>query len=360
MVERLEAERTVVPDSFDSAMQAIESCYQQGWTDGLPVVPPTESRVRAMLEHTKRDPHEVLGTVPPDDRVATVENVAINAVMAGCLPEYFPVVLAAVEAMLEPSFNLHWMQLSTGGTSPLAIVSGPLARELGINSGTNVFGGGFRANATIGRAIRLVLWNVGGSVPDVGTKAVMGHPGNYTFCIAERDDTPWEPLHVERGFGPEDTCVTMVAVASYHRSHGFLSRIAAYMAAFPQYNFVGLLGYTVVLSPQIAWLLKKEGWSKDDVRQYLYQNSMVPAAELMAQGGSLRGVGAAQDTTFISRPDEETKYPRWVDPTNPASRVPVARPENILIVVAGGAGFGWCATLTGNLSHSRPVTRRVS
>lgn len=355
------SENILVGDSMKSALDAIEMYYQKGWTDGLPVVPPTQEKVREMVEFSGRDGEEVLGIVPPREGIATIEKIAINAVMAGCLPAYFPVVLAAVEAMLEPKYNLHWVQLSTGGMCPLTIVTGPLTRELGINSGTNLFGSGFRANATIGRAIRLVLWNIGGAVPDIGRKAVLGHPSEYSHCIAERDDTPWEPLHVERGFAPQDSCVTVVTTTSYQRTDSFLSRMAAKMAAFSGFMAVGQMLYVAVLAPQVAWILARQGWSKQDVRQYLWDTARVPMSEIMSRGGSIRGVGCQDDDTFTARGlSLEGRWPNWVDTTNPETRVPVtSNPEDIIVVVAGGMAFGWCACLEA-IKHSSPVTKRIS
>ncbi|MBI4334987.1 MAG: hypothetical protein HY673_27355 [Chloroflexi bacterium] len=353
-------EKVEVSDSFDSALDAIEQCYAKGWTDGLPVVPPTPPRVRAMLDTVDRDPKENLGKMPPREGNATIEKIAVNAVMAGCLPEYFPVVLAAVEAMMQPQFNLHWVQLSTGSQCPLVIINGPIAKELGVNSGTNVFGSGFRANSAIGRAVRLVCWNVGGAVPDIGRKAVLGYPGEFSHCIAERDDTPWEPLHVERGFAREDSCVTVMPASAYEAMDTILSRIAARMAAFNNYLSVGNKLFLVVLSPQTAWTLSKQGWSKEDVRQYLWHSARVPSAEVLNRGGSVRGVGSKGDDTFIAnRGSFEGRWPKWVDLTNPETQVPVASsPQDISIIVAGGTAFGWTALVEAT-KHSFPVTRRI-
>ena len=183
---------------------AIEFCYRQGWTDGLPVVPPTEARVAAFLGHLERGRDEVLGMVPERRRRVTIEQVVANAVMAGCLPEYAPVVVAAVEAMLQPPFNLVGPSASLGGSAILAIVNGPVAEALQINNRNNLFGAGNRANATIGRAIRLVLMNTCGAIPGLFDRTTLGHPGKYTYCIAENArDSVWLPLHVERGVVPE-------------------------------------------------------------------------------------------------------------------------------------------------------------
>ena len=220
------ATQTLTSDrfDFDDASEAIEFYFERGWTDGLPVVPPTPEKVARFLDAAGRSPAEILCTEPTKGRVITAEKAAINAVMAGCLPGYFPVVAAAVEAMNEPRFNLHAITASTAGAAVLAVVNGPIAGELGVNSGISLFGPGHRANATIGRALRLVIGNASGSVSGVIDKATLGHPGKYTWCIAEAEEvSPWEPLHVERGFSKDDSAVTVFAglsqiQASYHES----------------------------------------------------------------------------------------------------------------------------------------------
>jgi|TARA_B100001971_G_scaffold214342_1_gene251198 hypothetical protein len=197
---------------WDSALEAIERCYELGWTDGLPVVPPTERRVEEFIERSGLPSGEVVGELPERRREITVGKVAANAVMAGCLPEYMPVVLAATEAMLEPIFNLVGPSSSMGGAAILSIVNGPVCKELGINSRNNLFGPGNRANATIGRAVRLILMNACAAIPGVFDRSVIGHPGKYTYCIAEADtETHWTPLHVERGFAADQSTVTVFA-----------------------------------------------------------------------------------------------------------------------------------------------------
>src|ERR671932_433685 len=179
----------------------IEACYARGWTDGLPVVPPTPERVLRMLEGTSRDPAEVVAVVPPDLVECTAEKVAINAVLAGCRPEYLPIVLAAVEAACTDTFNIHGLLATTYAASPVVIVNGPIARAIGMNAGINALGQGNRANATIGRALQLVVRNVGGGRPGEVDRATLGQPGKYTFCFAEDEDelSPFEPLAASRG-----------------------------------------------------------------------------------------------------------------------------------------------------------------
>jgi len=200
-------------NASDSLEEINDLYYERSWADGLPIIPPTEERVMAMLAGTTQKPQNVVAEIPPQWGEATVEKVAINAVMAGCLPEYMPVILAAVEAMVEKQLNLYALQATTHPSAPLVIVNGPIRKELGLNSGYNVFGQGNRANATIGRAIRLILVNIGGAVPSKLDRATHGQPSKYSFCIAENEEVnPWEPLHVERGFDPSVSTVTIFGV----------------------------------------------------------------------------------------------------------------------------------------------------
>src|SRR5688572_8642782 len=185
---------------------AIELCFEKKWTDGLPVVPPTRGAIERILAYLKRDPQDVVGIVPPRNGVATIEKIAINCAMAGCRPEYVPIVLAAVEAMLEERFNLNGVQTTTHACAPLAMVSGPAVKKLGFNTRGGGTGHGCRASATIGRAVRLVRWNIGGCFPGEPCKTTLGQPGYFSFCVAEdAESNPWEALHVERGFDPDDT-----------------------------------------------------------------------------------------------------------------------------------------------------------
>ena len=201
--------------SWNDSLEAIEKCYELGWTDGLPVVPPTQERVAEFLQRAGRQAGEVVGEIRERRREITAGKVAANAVMAGCLPEHLPVVLAATEAMLDPVFNLVGPSSSMGGAAVLVIVNGPVAGQLNINSRNNLFGPGNRANATIGRSIRLILMNACAAVPGLFDRSVIGHPGKFSYCIAEADtQTHWTPLHVERGFSPDRSTVTVFASES--------------------------------------------------------------------------------------------------------------------------------------------------
>jgi hypothetical protein len=335
----------------------LEAWFERGVTDGLPVVPPSRARVDAMLTATRRDRGELVAKVPPNFGRATVEKLAVNAVMAGCRPEYLPVVLAAVEAACDPVFNLHGQSGTTNAASPLIIVNGPVRQRLGVNCAAGVFGPGYRANATIGRALRLVMINLGGTRPGGIAMSTMGHPGRYTYCIGEHEEvSPWEPLHVERGFAAADSTVTLLSGESPFMVNDHLSRSAAQLVASLGWSAAGvwnhksfpLYGHTLfVIGPEHARTIGDERWSKHDVRRFLYETIRRPARELVpgpdgAETGRLRNLaeGHAPD-------DAIAKFPS---------------PEEIAIVVAGGTAGRFSAVVPGWMGGemgSRPVTRRI-
>lgn len=348
MVERLR-----LPDAW----AAIEHFFQQPWSDGLPVVPPTEALVRQMLDTVDRSPEEVVGLVAPRFGEATTESLAIHAVMAGCLPAYFPVVVAAVEALVDPRFGLHGVVATTHVSTPLLIVSGPVARELNINAGYNLFGQGWRANATIGRAVRLILGNLGGGLPGGTDQSTLGHPGKYTYCIAENSDkSPWEPLHVELGFQSEDSTVTVLAAAAPYSMSDFFNNTAlgimrtfansmANMGSANMYRGGELL---VVIGPEHAHDIASDGWTKQDIKYYLFDYARLPYAE--ARRGGMYSEEVRRDL-----------WPRWIDYTREDVTIPLVRtPNEVLVIVGGGAGRhsawvpGW-----GNVDRTRSVTRRI-
>lgn len=250
---------------------AVELCYREGWTDGLPVIPATERPLRRIIDYLGMKPEQVIGVVPPRRGVATVEKVAINCVMAGCLPEYVPIVIAALHAMLEPEFNLEGVQTTTNPCAPLVMVSGPGVRKFGFNTKDCALGHGSRANAAVGRAVRLILWNIGGGYPGSPCRTTHGHPGYYSYCIAEDPDAnPWEPLHVTRGFDAADTVVTVTAVDGPHSvatgalvnsPEQVLTNIADSIARLGSNNqYGGQL--VVVLGPMAAKCLADGGYDK--------------------------------------------------------------------------------------------------
>ena len=323
---------------------AAELMYETGWTDGLPVVPPTKERVGDFVAYLRRPPDELIGEIPPLGGKATVERLAVNAVMAGCLPEYMPVVVTAIQAMLEDRFNLRGVQCSTGIHCPLIIVNGPAAKQLDINSGYNCFGQGWRANATIGRAVKLALVNLGGAIPGEINKSTFGHPGAFTYCIAEDEEAnPWEPFHVEEGFSESDSTVTVYPAEAphnvmYHAANprDFLMVLADSMCTLGNVQMYVMGDTLVVLSPQHAGILAQAGWRKRDVRMFLFEHARKPV-RLLRRGGPPQGDG--QRGLF---------WPRFVDPEDDEQMVPlVRRPENINIIVAGGPGGPHSAYLPG-------------
>lgn len=310
--------------------EAIEFFYRQGWTDGLPVVPPTPERVSEFLAYTGHLPGDVLGMIPARNRAITVEKVAINAVMAGCLPSYMPVIVAAIEAMCQEQFNLHGITATTGGTAPLLIVNGSIAQELNINSGVNCFGPGVRANATIGRAIRLILMNVGGSLPGVLDKACLGHPGKYSYCIAEDEEgNPWEPLSVERGIPTDISAVTVFAGEAPHYVNSQAGGTGERLIGSIVNTMLGVLyrggNWVLVLCPEHVTIFKKEGWTKAQLKQAIYERATRPLAEFKRLNGLADSLIPAQD--------EQTPYQYLTDP------------NDLLIVTAGGQAGGFSAII---------------
>ncbi len=257
---------------------AIEFCYQNGWTDGLPVVPPTPARVARMLGGTHRNPDELIAAIPPKWGRATVEKVAINAVMAGCRPQYLPIVLKTVEAMCTEQFNLHGVQVTTSHVAPMLVINGPIRERLEINSGFNLFGQGWRANATIGRAVRLVCTNIGGALPGELDRAAFGHPGKYTCCIAENEtESPWPPFHVERGFSAAESTVTVFAGAGPQSVNDHASNTAEGILNIISHNLTapGNSGGETLLVVGIehARTISDDGFSRTDIQRYIAEQT---------------------------------------------------------------------------------------
>lgn len=339
----LQSRRVDVPDSFQEIQ---DYCWEQGWTDGLPVVPPTEPLIREMLSAYGEEPSHSLGIVQPRNARVTLEKVAINAVMAGCRPEYFPVVVAAVKAVLQEQFNVAGVSATTGGAAPVIIVNGPICRELGINGDAACFGPGFRSNASIGRALRLVIRNIAGLIPGEMDKATLATPGRYTFCFSENEErSPWEPRHVELGFSPESNVVTVAGIRAVYpimettvsTGVGVLRTIVGSMKArgIANYYQIGTgVQIVLVICPEHAAEIAAAGFSKADVREFIYQNARMPLADL---------IGIAH---YGNR-----NWPSWIDEGNPETLVPIAAAaSDIVVVVAGGDGrhsawlAGWGVT----------------
>ena len=316
----------------DSAFDRVnEYFYERGWTDGLPIVPPTEERVQAMLAGMPwRKPDEVISVVPPRMGTASMRQIAVNAVMAGCRPEYLPVVIAALQAVSEPAYGLSHRQTTTHAGAPLTIVNGPIVSELRINCGRGVFGPGWRANATIGRALRLALVNIGGAGPGVDASQT-GHPGKYTYCIAEYEAAnPWEPLHVERGFERGESVVTVVNTEAPHSMTENIQTdpdeiartFASCMATLGVNNLYSQGNPVLVLGIEHAQHMAAAGWSKRGLQQALFERARQPWG-LMKNRGKSKG----------------PRFPEFVDRTDDRSMVPVVRePGDLIVVVAGGPG----------------------
>jgi hypothetical protein len=321
-------------DTTDELLEVNELFYRRGWTDGLPIIPPTRARVDRMIAGGGRPAEAVVGRIPPKWGEASIERIATNAVMAGCRPEHLPVVIAALEALLDDRFNLHGVQCTTHVTTPLIVVNGPLAGRLGINGGPNCFGQGWMANAAIGRAVRLALVNLGGAQPGRIDKATLGHPGKYTYCIAENEaDSPWPPFHVEQGFGAEDSTVTVFAAEAPHNinNHSFqpyrlLDGVAGTMTTIGANNFYVMGDYLVVLGVDHARLLDQAGWKRRHVQRYLFERARLPVGRLKFGGMYVENI-------------ERNLWPRWIERTDEAALVPPVRePEDIKVFVAGGPG----------------------
>lgn len=339
----------------DDAEVIYEEYYNRGWTDGLPIIPPTPDRVARMLEAAGRSPDEVVAILPPRNAPATVENIAINAVMSGCKPVYFPVVLAIVEAMGEPSLDLFGINATTNHVWLMTVVNGPIRHQIDINCGYGVMGPGWRANATIGRTVHLVQVNIAGAKPGEVSKSTHGHPGRYTACLGEYEEkSPWEALHVERGFQPQDSTVALMGVTTANRitdlscktAEGLLHFLANCMitpttAGRP--NSRSLL----LLCPDHATVLAREGLSKQDVKRELFERTknipltLWPRELLEGDPEHMARVG-----NFL---------PAIVDGVTRLH----ANPSHFEIVVAGGLGGYHSTWFTLWMPPSSVVMRRI-
>jgi hypothetical protein len=330
---------------------AAEWLHRWGWTDGLPIVAPTPERVTRMCSGAARHPLESLGNLAPRGGPATVQKIAINSVMAGCLPEYMPVIMAAVEAIQDPQFNLFGMQTTTHPCALMIIVHGPITMQLNMNASHNCFGQGNRANATMGRAMRLILQNIGGGIPGETDKATQGSPAKYTYCFAENEAlSPWPPFRESLGLKPENSYVTVAAAEGPHNinDHGsitgdsILNTVAQTMATVGNNNlYVG--GDTfVVLGPEHARTIADSGYSRQDVQKYLYEHARVPSSRISP-----------------AKLEELSSFGGWADKIPPwGGCIPLVREaESIRVLVAGGAGkhSAWCPTFGATYSATREV-----
>jgi len=332
----------------------IEWYFEQGWTDGLPVVPPTPEHVTAMIESLGGEPDHIEARIPPRWGSLTREVLAINLVLAGCLPAYAKVVRAAVLALTSPHFNLNGVQATTHMAAPLLVVNGPIRHEIKLNSGTNVFGSGVRANATIGRAIRLVLLNVGGAWPGDLDKSTLGHPGKYTFCIGENEEaSPWAPYHVEQGYTEDDSTVFCLAAEGPHSvtnhvandPQGILDSLVSAMSTIAHNNAVSSGACAVVLGPEHASTIATKNWTRQDVRRYLWSNT----------------TNTYDDISFAGRYGQiyNRNLPKWYK-REKGARIPIVpSPDDIHLFVAGGEAGRFSAFLPGWGHMSAPVLRAL-
>ncbi len=319
-------------------LETVQAWFEEhGLSDGLPIVPPTEERVAAMLAAAGIVDDASLGVMLPAANDAMLEKIAANAVMAGCKPRYFPIVVAAVRALLESPFNLYGVQATTHPVAPLVVVHGPIAREIGMNGGAGVFGPGFSANATIGRAIRLILMNVGGAYPGERDRATQGSPAKYAYAICENvAESPWPEFHTTRGFDASDNAVTVFGGEATHNVNDHESTSATRLLTVVA-DVMRTLGHNtwyltqsgcndcaIVFCPEHAALIAADGWTRKDVQRYLFQHAVRPIRDL-----SKGGMWAMRD------------WPAWMNAqaADDDATFPCVRdPDDIIVLVAGGAG----------------------
>ena len=347
----LAAPGTVV--EADDDLEAINALYlERGWGDGLPIVPPTVERVERMLAYCDRRWDEPVAKMAPRYGEATPLRLAANAVMAGCRPEYFPLYLLAIEAMCDESFNLYGVQATTHPCAPLVIVNGPVRAELGVNSGHNAFGPGAPANATIGRAIRLALVNIGGAAPGAGDMATMGAPSKYSYFVGENEEaSPWEPLHVERGFPKEASTVTVVGAEALHNvndhesisAEGILTTIAGVLATPGTNDLYYASEPMVVMGPEHAKTVADGGYSKRDAKRFLQERAMSPLWKFSREN--------------IERRLKVTFRERYANATDETMVPAVQRADDIIIAVIGGAGKH--SAIIPTFGATRSVTRAL-
>lgn len=323
-------------------------CARRGWTDGLPVIAPTPERVTAMLAAVDMDPLEIVGILPPRQGEATVEALAANAVLAGCEPRQLPVIIAALRAMSDPAFNLDGINATTHPCAVLVLVSGPAARLAGIHSGAGCFGPGFASNLAIGRAVRLTLLSIAGATPGVGDRATQGTPAKLGFCVGERvDASPWPPFHTTRGFAAGDSAVTVAACEGPHniQDHGsdsglgILQTVAGAMGQAGSNNILSHGQPLLVLGPEHAATIAADGYSREDVQRYVWENARFPASRV-----SDAFVQSVRERMQGGEPGPDEDLLRIAE-----------TPEDIHMFVAGGPGkhSAWMPTFGG---MTQPVT----
>ena len=326
---------------------AVQELYHaNGWTDGLPIVPPTKAAVTACLDWAMTPPQQLIGIEPVRGVAITAEKLAINAVMAGCLPMHFPVVLTAVTAMLRPEFLLHGATASTGGCAILMIINGPIRQELGITSSFNTLGNSDRATAVIGRAIRLALINILEVRPGGIDRSTLGHPGKFSYCIAEdEENTSWLPLSVQRELPSEVSTVTVLAAGSARQimnewttqPEEILETFAAEMRANMRHYSIWPGNYVIVIPPQLREHLQAANWSKTDIARFIHERARIHRRE-WADAGKGAVVRDRGDTVYTALPS----------------------PDQLLVVAAGGPAGGFGAVIPPWFGHkSYAVTEPI-
>jgi peroxiredoxin len=330
------ASRIELADDIDP----YDYCMQNSFADALPVVPPTVERVERLLAAIPLPPDEVIGLVAPNYGAATVEKIAANAVMAGCPPEMMRVLVPLIRAVCDERFNIHGVQATTHFAAPLIIINGPIRKELGFACASNVFSNISRANSSLGRALQLILGNLGGARPGEIDMSTLGNPGKFSYCIAENEEeNPWEPLHVEFGFAPEQSALTLFAaepprgVSEHNAREGkqILRAISRVLATSWTYRICSMFEALVVLCPEHVKTLRRDGFTKAEVRDFLFHNTGIPLKEYLEDNGE-----GTQYTRFYQEAiiDGEPHYLKF------------ASPEQIKIVVAGGTAGKFSAVIS--------------
>jgi hypothetical protein len=328
---------------------AYALAMEKGWGDGLPIVIPTPERVGRMLDYVGLDPDFCVGEIPAANGRATIEKLAINAVMAGCLPEYLPVVIAVVEAVLEPEFNLNGVAITTNPAAPMIVVNGPIRRQIDLNCRDGCLGPGWRANATIGRALRLILHTLGGDVPGPVSKALLSTPARYSFCFGEdEENSPWTPLHVDRGLPAGSSAVTVIAVDSvlfncalpyFDKGTRFCEIAGIAFSNLGANDRNGAGQPSVILQATLARRLEEQGLSKKDFQQKLFDCSRIPEAECRDLPPYLAH----------GYPDKR-RADGWVQPCE--------TPDEMLLIVAGGELPAYAAVCP-SFSDTKAVTKEI-
>ncbi len=309
-----------------------EYFLSQGWTDGLPVIPPTIKRIEAFLAQANLASDEIVGIIPPQWAELTVEKLAVNAVMAGCKPEYMPVLVAAIKAMCDPAFNLYGVQATTNPVGPMLAVNGPVAKRIGLKADTGALGPGWRANVTIGRAIRLVLINIGGGTPGDMDRATQGMPGKLFFCLAENEEaSPWEPFHVEKGYPADTSTVTVIGASGSLNlidqgsldAEGLLKTFVSALSVIGTNNIYFGGDPVLLISPEHADTLSKGGFKKRDVKEYLFNTAGAPIERFSRDN---------VERVLMKR------RPHLFEKEMPTSIRPTDKPDDLIVLVVGGPG----------------------